>query len=111
RRHTRSKRDWSSDVCSSDLSSSFILLLFVIELFSQNNKCSFVLSLQYLLQYIHWQIMFEIDASFLIANQVPVPYHASSRTENPSVHGDCTSLPFLLHHLMVDKLLDSPHSN
>src|SRR5699024_12058297 len=29
RRHTRSKRDWSSDVCSSDLKSNKLLILFV----------------------------------------------------------------------------------
>src|SRR5699024_11274424 len=30
RRHTRSKRDWSSDVCSSDLSGNFFPLFFPI---------------------------------------------------------------------------------
>src|SRR5699024_11934464 len=28
RRHTRSKRDWSSDVCSSDLEANFLLVRF-----------------------------------------------------------------------------------
>src|SRR5699024_11721555 len=37
RRHTRSKRDWSSDVCSSDLTLLFVLLRFLILL--SNSLC------------------------------------------------------------------------
>src|SRR5699024_11793468 len=32
RRHTRSKRDWSSDVCSSDLTQQFIIIILLIAL-------------------------------------------------------------------------------
>src|SRR5207249_6410737 len=34
RRHTRSKRDWSSDVCSSDL----VSMLFTLEVYEQQNS-------------------------------------------------------------------------
>src|SRR5699024_11745653 len=34
RRHTRSKRDWSSDVCSSDLASGLFLLFIIYSCFS-----------------------------------------------------------------------------
>src|SRR5207249_5637655 len=37
RRHTRSKRDWSSDVCSSDLEGS----LHLIRLADQRNSCGY----------------------------------------------------------------------
>src|SRR5699024_12087564 len=47
RRHTRSKRDWSSDVCSSDLSSQIIQLLhfLVTQMFSPTTLRSKLLSL------------------------------------------------------------------
>src|SRR5699024_7529060 len=41
RRHTRSKRDWSSDVCSSDLLSQMLLLRQPYHLFFPNSSSRF----------------------------------------------------------------------
>src|SRR5699024_11846890 len=43
RRHTRSKRDWSSDVCSSDLSRSWAMRLIMVRL--ARRSCMLELSL------------------------------------------------------------------
>src|SRR5699024_11658196 len=59
RRHTRSKRDWSSDVCSSDLFIGFLKICFFLHhypLLFQKNKNHFFLKLflkqYYLLRYL-----------------------------------------------------------
>src|SRR5699024_1427159 len=81
RRHTRSKRDWSSDVCSSDLrdlygvflirliNHYFYIFLFhyvfcflPLESFRQNPKISDLVNFRYI-QSIHWVSLF---SSFLL---------------------------------------------
>src|SRR5699024_12104943 len=45
RRHTRSKRDWSSDVCSSDLDIGGALALAAVQKGNKANVCSYAMKL------------------------------------------------------------------
>src|SRR5699024_11302350 len=77
RRHTRSKRDWSSDVCSSDLSYQFIALdstlsmgdnyaTFIIDAFNQMFLIAFQMSIPLV------GCLFLVDVALgLIARTVP----------------------------------------
>src|SRR5579885_2609846 len=54
RRHTRSKRDWSSDVCSSDLGTMFWLELSQILTYVPLTPLVYVLALRYPIRRDNW---------------------------------------------------------
>src|SRR5699024_12080216 len=59
RRHTRSKRDWSSDVCSSDLTISYIDFLLIN--LSVNSSCSDRFQVFRLWNFLVFQLFFPIS--------------------------------------------------
>src|SRR5699024_11748852 len=71
RRHTRSKRDWSSDVCSSDLTSKSLLKLGVHLPLTNPMRC---------LSNMHWR---EIVA---LPHPVSYPSPVGGNTWLPQVH-------------------------
>src|SRR5699024_11635064 len=82
RRHTRSKRDWSSDVCSSDLLQVLFLELLVLHIiFEVHQSLPFSQTVQYrhrlslysfhslLPNNLHWIVLDKILLNFLVADQ------------------------------------------
>src|SRR5206468_8957038 len=83
RRHTRSDRDWSSDVCSSDLKLSLRLLL------SADDLMESIKSIKWILKSIEWILPLRLPGEFWI--QASDTIRNSLRSEERRVGKECRS--------------------
>src|SRR5699024_11983801 len=84
RRHTRSKRDWSSDVCSSDLA-SFLAFFFFLELLKSSCVLNFSFSILFNLLFVNLGLLSDVNSSSTL---FPVIF---SRSEERRVGKECIS--------------------
>src|SRR5699024_11929319 len=90
RRHTRSKRDWSSDVCSSDLTRNLICRLsFLFSPINPTSYCSFFnrtskhLNVFLLSTFYH---AFSVVASSIFGTQITLVFAVAKMPPSPHLH-------------------------